>query len=422
MDYFDYRDGRLYCEEVSVEEVARRVGTPTYVYSQRTLLRHYHVFEQAFREIEHLICFSMKVNSNLSLCRILSGEGCGADIVSGGELFKALKAGIPREKIVFAGVGKTASEIEYALKSDILMFNVESLAELQLINELSGKLRKRGRVALRINPDIDPQTHPHISTGLKENKFGIEFSRAKEAYKTARDLNNIEVGGIHFHIGSQITRISPFAEALKKIVGLVKDLAKEGIKLEYIDVGGGLGVRYRDEEPPSPEEYGRAIMPLVKEAGCKLILEPGRAIVGNAGILVTRVLYLKKSGRKEFVIVDAGMNDIIRPTLYGAYHTIIPVRKGAPSQANSSSPVDIVGPICESADFLARNRDFPPVQSGDLLAVLTAGAYGFTLSSNYNGRLRVAEVLVKDGKYYVTRKRESYEDLVRGEEVPDVQN
>ncbi|MBA7491540.1 Diaminopimelate decarboxylase [subsurface metagenome] len=403
-----------------MEEIARTVGTPFYLYSQRTLLRHYNVFEEAFREIEHLVCFSMKVNSNLTLCKILSREGCGADIVSRGELFKALKAGIPPEKIVFAGVGKTSPEIEYALKNDILMFNVESIAELESINKLAGNLEKKARIALRINPDIDPQTHPHISTGLRESKFGIEFSKSRQVYRLARKLDNIDVAGVHFHIGSQITQVSPFVEALEKIVSLVKDLEKEGIKLEYIDVGGGLGIRYCDEEPPSPGDYARAIIPLVKKTGCKLILEPGRAIMGNAGILVTKVLYLKESGQKKFIIVDAGMNDIIRPSLYGAYHTIVPLKKISTSKTTPSSTVDIVGPICESTDFFAKDREFPPVQPEDLLAILTAGAYGFTLSSNYNARLRVPEVLVKDDKHHIIRKRETYQDLIAPEEVSDV--
>ncbi len=419
MKVFTYKDDNLYCEEVKIEEIAKEVGTPFYLYSQKSIIDNYRAFDEAFKEIDHLICYSYKANANLAICKTLKEEGAGADVVSGGELYKALKIGVEPKKIVFSGVGKTASEIKYALKEGILLLNVESIPELELTNKIAGKLKKKASIALRINPDIDPNTHPHISTGLAKSKFGIEISRAKEAYKKAEELKNIETIGIHMHIGSQITELEPFVDSLEKIVELIKELEKERIKLRYLDIGGGLGISYReDEKAPAPKEFAERLLPLIKELKCKIILEPGRAIVGNTGTLVTKVLYVKKTGRKNFVIVDAAMNDLIRPALYDAYHNIIPVKQFTGHR--SPITVDIVGPVCESGDYFAKKRELPEMKSGDLFTILDAGAYGFSMSFNYNARPKVAEVLVEKDKYRIIRKREDYEDLIRGEEVRDV--
>ncbi len=412
MHDFIYIGSELYCEKVSIRKIAQEVGTPVYIYSSNTLRNHYQAFDAAFAEIPHIICFAVKANSNLSILKLFASEGGGADIVSGGELFRVLKAGIDPQKIVFAGIGKTESEISFALKSNILMFNVESTFELKKINEVAGNLGLRARVALRVNPDIDPKTHPYISTGLRKSKFGIAIKNALEEYRIASTLPNIEIVGIHKHIGSQITELSPFVAAMERILDLVKKLKESGIDIKYIDAGGGLGIRYGEEAPPHPRELGKALLPLIKDTGCTLIFEPGRVLAGNAGILVTRVLYLKTGEAKNFVIVDAGMNDLIRPSLYDAHHEIIPVEK----REGSYFTADVVGPICESGDFLAKDRKVTKPEPGELLAVMSAGAYGFTMSSNYNSRPRVAEVMVEGDTYKVIRKRESYEDLVRGEE------
>ncbi len=418
MKSFDYRDNELYCEDVKIEDVDRKVGTPFYLYSQKRIANNYRAFDEAFKEIDHLICYSYKANSNLSICKLLKEQGAGADIVSGGELYKALKVGVDPKKIVFSGVGKTQEEIEYALKSDILMLNVESIPELELTNKIAGKLKKKASVALRINPDIDPNTHPHISTGLAKSKFGIDISGAKEAYKKAEELKNIETMGIHMHIGSQITELEPFVDSLEKIVELIKELEKEGIKLRYLDIGGGLGISYKkDEKAPTSGEFAKKLLPLIKRLKYRIILEPGRAIIGDAGILVTKVLYIKKTKEKTFVIVDAAMNNLIRPTLYNAYHEIISIKKLRTTNSELRTTVDIVGPVCESGDYFAKNRELPEVKSGDLLAILDAGAYGFSMSSNYNARPKVAEVLVKKDRYRIIRKREDYSDLIRGEEI-----
>lgn len=411
MHDFTYIGNELYCEKVSIRKIAQEVGTPVYIYSSSTLRNHYQVFDAAFSGIPHIVCFAVKANSNLSILKLFASEGGGADIVSGGELFRALKAGIDPQKIVFAGIGKTEDEISFALKSNILLFNVESPLELKKINEVAGNLALKARVALRVNPDIDPKTHPYISTGLKKSKFGIAIKNALEEYQLASTLPNIEIVGIHKHIGSQITEVSPFVAAMERILDLVKKLKESGIDIKYIDAGGGLGIRYKEEEPPHPRELGKALLPLIKDAGCTLIFEPGRVLAGNAGILVTRVLYLKTGEAKNFVIVDAGMNDLIRPSLYEAHHEIIPIEK----REGSSFKADVVGPICESGDFLAKDRNVMKPEPGELLAVMSAGAYGFTMSSNYNSRPRVAEVMVERDKYTVIRKRESYEDLIRGE-------
>ena len=416
MHDFHYQGDGLFCEEVPIRQITEQVGTPCYIYSHRTLIRHFHAFDQAFNAIPHIVAFAMKANSNLTVLRLLAKEGCGADIVSGGELFRALTAGMAPNKIVFAGVGKSKEEIQYALESDILMFNVESPGELQQINEVAGSMGLRAKVALRINPDIDPQTHPYISTGLKKSKFGIGADRALEEFDAAGNLPHIEVVGVHSHIGSQLTQVTPFVDALKKAVALIQTLQAKGVHIQYLNIGGGLGITYSDETPPHPKELAEAISPLLQSVSCQIIMEPGRSIVGNAGILVTKVLYNKESADKHFVIVDAAMNDLLRPSLYDAHHDIQPVLKKESSAINT---VDVVGPICESGDFLAKDRKMPHSQPGDLLAVMSAGAYGFTMASNYNSRPRVPEVLVKGKDITVIRKRESYEDLIRGETISE---
>ncbi|RJQ44663.1 MAG: diaminopimelate decarboxylase [Nitrospiraceae bacterium] len=415
MNDFTYRNSELYAEHVPVRKIVEKAGTPVYIYSHETLLRHYHAFREAFDGYPHIICFALKANSNTALLKVLAKEGCGADVVSGGEFFFAQESGIPPEKIVYAGVGKTEAEIEYALRSRILMFNVESSDELATIDRIAGKLKVKAPIALRVNPDISASTHPYISTGLKKHKFGIPIQDALEYYNLANKLRNVRVVGIHKHIGSQITKVTPFVDALKKVLALADDLKSQGIEIKYLDIGGGLGISYTDEEiPPHPRDLAKAIFPLIKKYDFTLIMEPGRAIVGNAGILVTKVLYLKKNSKKEFVIVDAGMNDLIRPSLYDAYHHIQHVKKNN----RRLTPVDIVGPICESGDFLARGRTINHPQHEDLLAVMSAGAYGFSMSSNYNGRTRAAEVLVKGREFFVIRERENYKDLLSGIKIP----
>lgn len=414
MHEFLYKDSELYCEDVLVSLIAKRFGTPFYLYSHETLLRHLRVFDRSFDSYPHIICFAIKACSNLAILRLFAREEVGADVVSGGELFRALKAGMDPKKIVYAGVGKTEEEILYALKKGILMFNVESSEELRVINKVAKRAGLKARVALRVNPDIDVRTHPYIATGLRLHKFGIPIEEALESYRIARRLSNIEIIGIHKHIGSQLVEISPFVDALKRILSLVEKLRSIGIRIKYINIGGGLGITYNDEVPPHPKEFAKAILPIIKDSGCTLILEPGRVLAGNAGILVTKVLYLKKGPEKNFVIVDAGMNDLIRPTLYDAYQRIIPVKK----RRGTTIVADVVGPICESADFLAKDRQLLKPREGELLAVMTAGAYGFTMASNYNSRPRVPEVLVKGTRAFLIREREDYEDLIKGERIP----
>ena len=416
MHDFHYRDGELHCEGVPLSRIAKELGTPCYIYSHATLVRHFRAVDEAFQDIPHIVAFAMKANSNLALLRLMASQGSGADIVSSGELYRALKAGMPKEKIVFAGVGKSRQEIRYALEQDILMFNVESSAELKMIDEVAAETGRRARVALRINPDIDPKTHPYISTGLKKSKFGISADRALEEYQLASSLRHVEVVGVHKHIGSQLTDVTPFVDALKKVLTLVEALKERGTEIRYINIGGGLGITYADEAPPHPRELAAAISPLVRDLNCVLIMEPGRVIVGNAGVLLTRVLYTKEGEGKRFVIVDAGMNDLIRPSLYSAYHDIRPVRE--PAEAKTAV-VDVVGPVCESGDFLAKERALPLVQQSDLLAVMSAGAYSFVMASTYNSRPRPPEVMVKDREVHVIRARETYDDLVRGESIPD---
>jgi len=411
MHFFQYYNGKLFCEETDIAAVAEKVGTPFYLYSERTLLRHCDRIHRAFGSLEHLTCYSVKANSNLALLHILAQEGIGADVVSGGELFRALKAGFSAQRIVYSGVGKTESEIEYALREGILLFNIESIPELETVDHIAGQIGRVAPVALRINPDIDPETHPYIATGLQENKFGIPYSQAQKSFEIAAGMENLKVLGIDAHIGSQITTLAPFLDSAQRLAELVKIIRSKNINIRYIDIGGGLGIRYEDETPPEPREWAEAIAPVLAETGCKIIFEPGRSLVGNAGILVTRVLYIKQTPRKLFVIVDAGMNDLIRPTLYGSHHQIKPVTESSSARVK----VDVVGPICESGDFLAKERLMPLPKPGELLAVMSAGAYGFSMSSNYNSRPRCPEVLVSGSQFRVIRRRETYEDLVRGE-------
>jgi diaminopimelate decarboxylase len=410
------REGELYCEDVPVARLAREVGTPLYVYSRAALVNRFQAFAEAFAGVPHLVCFAMKANGNLATLRLFASLGGGADVVSGGELFRALKAEIPPGRIVFAGVGKSRDEIAYALKSDILMFNVESVPELHLVNAVAGEMGARARIALRVNPNVDPRTHPYISTGLKQNKFGIDIGQAEEAFALTRSLRHVEVVGVHQHIGSQITEVEPFVDAIGRVAELMRGLRARGFGIRYLDIGGGLGITYHDETPPIPREMAQAVLPIIRDLGCTVVMEPGRFLVGNAGLLVTRVLYVKPTPAKNFVIVDAGMNDLARPSLYNAYHAIQPVR---PRPGNGTMVADVVGPICESGDFLAKDRELPAAEPGDLLAVMSAGAYGFSMSSNYNARPRPAEVLVGGDRYAVIRNRESYEDLIRGEHIPD---
>jgi diaminopimelate decarboxylase len=419
MHYFTYKDSELYCENVPIRRICEQVGTPVYIYSRSTLERHFKIFQEPFASLDHLICYSMKANSNLAILRIFRDLGGGVDIVSGGELFRALKAGIDPGKIVYSGVGKKTTEIDEALNAGILMFNVESEEELLHLNERAQAQGRRAPVALRVNPDVDPLTHPYISTGLKRNKFGIDTARAIELYRKARDFKGIELLGVDCHIGSQLTELSPFLEAVELVQQIVATLRSDGIDVRYLDIGGGLGIPYEeDEEPPLPSVYGSAIADRVRDMQVKLILEPGRLLVGNAGILCTKVLYQKTGQENHFVIVDAAMNDLVRPSLYKAHHSIWKVVKDTNGGAEAVVTADVVGPICESGDFLAQSRAMQQVKTDDLLAVMSAGAYGFSMASNYNSRPRVAEVLVAGDDFHVIRERESYEDLVRGEHIP----
>jgi diaminopimelate decarboxylase len=413
MHYFNYKNDRLFAEEVSIEELVNTYGTPLYVYSHRTLTRHFNAYKDALAKFPHIICYALKANPNLAILNIFASLGGGADIVSGGELYRADRAGMPADKTVYAGVGKTEPEIEFALIKDILMFNVESDQELEMINKVAERLNVRARIALRVNPDVDPMTHPYISTGLKENKFGIPIESALEHYKFAATLKNIEIIGIHKHIGSQITDLSPFVNALERLLILIKNLKDNGINLKFLDIGGGLGIQYHEETPPSPAELINKILPMCSDLGLTLIVEPGRSLVGNAGIMVSRVLYTKKAGVKEFFIVDAGMNDLMRPSLYDAYHSILPVNIEKRPLVTAS----IVGPICESGDFLCKNRKMPALFQNELIAVMTAGAYGASMSSNYNSRPMAAEVMVDGDRHFLVKKRQTWESLIIDEVI-----
>jgi diaminopimelate decarboxylase len=414
MHYFEYQGGELHCEGVPLRKIADEVGTPVYIYSEQTLERHVRVFDEAFQSVPHLICYAIKANSNINLLRRFAQWGTGFDIVSGGELFRVLRAGASAEKVIFAGVGKTADEIRYALEADILFFNVESPAELESIQTIARDMGRRARVSIRANPDVDPRTHPYISTGMQKHKFGVSLSDARDLYRSARQLPNIDVVGVQCHIGSQITEITPFEQALASLREFIQELRGEGLTFKYLDFGGGLGISYTTEDPPSPAAYGAAVAAATKDLGLTIVLEPGRVIVGNAGILLARVILKKNQGAKRFLVTDAGMNDLIRPALYGSHHQLWPV-----NPRDEKEIVDVVGPVCESADFIAKDRALGVLEPGELLAVMSAGAYGFSLSSNYNSRPRAAEVLVSGKTYQVIRKRETYEDLVRLEESDD---
>ena len=414
MHFFSYRGANFHAEGVPVEKIIKKTGTPVFIYSAKTLRRHYRAYDAAFKKVPHLVCYSIKACSNISVLKTFVEEGSGFDIVSAGELFRALKAGADPRKIVFSGVGKRADEIEYAIKKKILMFNVESPQELRAIDAIAGRLKKKAGVAIRVNPNVDPKTHPYISTGLKKNKFGIETGQAIKEYIFAKNsLKNVVPMGIDCHIGSQITQIAPFVDALAKTRELLGVLRAEGLDIKYLDMGGGLGITYDTETPPHPSKYGEAVIEGTRGLGVTLIFEPGRSMVGNAGILATRVLYTKEGTEKNFIIVDAAMNDLARPSLYGSYHAIKPVKK----KDSREMTADVVGPICESGDFLAKDRLLPAVKPGDFLAVMSAGAYGFSMSSNYNTRPRAAEVMVDGKGFTVIRKRETVSDLVKGESL-----
>jgi diaminopimelate decarboxylase len=410
MQFFGYSGGRLHCEDVPLDQIAREVGTPVYVYSEAAMRQQVDLFHEALRTVPHLICYAVKANSNLSVIRRLASWGAGFEVVSGGEIFRVIRAGGTGSKIVFDGPGKTIEEIRFALDSDILFFNVESSAEADLIAESAREMKKRARISVRVNPDVDPGTHPYISTGMKEHKFGIALPEAHELYLRLSKRQEIEIVGVTCHIGSQITQLEPYREALHSLRAFILTLREAGIHLKYLDVGGGLGIVYNGEIPPSTATYAEFVRSATHDLGLTLIFEPGRAIVGNAGTLLTRVSFIKEQGSKRFVIVDAGMNDLIRPALYGSHHQVWSV-----SETTKTEISDMVGPICESTDFLAKGRELPAFKPGDLAAVMSAGAYGFSLSSNYNSRPRVAEVMVSGNKYEVIRRRETYEDLIRHE-------
>ena len=417
MHRFVYKNNNLYCENLKIENIAHKVKTPFYLYSYSTLLDHYNKLKKAFAPIKPLICFSMKSNSSLAICRALVKQGAGLDIVSGGELYKALKAGADPKKIVYASVGKTAMEIDTAIRKGILFFNVESIPELIMIEKMCKRHQRRIKVCLRVNPDVKADTHRYITTGVSENKFGLDFYTARKVFFRRDNFPHLEIAGLHMHIGSQITDKKPFVKALRRLSSLIKDLRADGIRVHYVNIGGGLGIIYRKERPQTAQDYANEILPILKGLDAKIILEPGRFISGNSGILVARVLYVKKTRKKRFIIVDAGMNDLMRPSLYEAYHEILPLRR---SGSRRMSKADVVGPICESSDYIAKDRSLPQAKEGDFLAVMSAGAYGFSMSSNYNARPRAAEVMVIKGKHYVVRRRETYEDLVKGETIPKV--
>jgi len=415
MHEFSYKNNKLFCENIKVEDLAKRFGTPLYIYSYHTLISHFLKLEQAFKPILPLICYSVKANSNLAILRSLVDRGAGLDIVSGGELYRALKIGCDPKKIVYASVGKTEKEIEEAIKKGILFFNVESLSELELINKIARKLDKTTNVAIRINPDVEPKTHKYITTGKITNKFGIDLKSARQILLMRRVFSNIKISGLHIHIGSQITEPSPYIAAINKVAVFINSLKSGGITLEYFNIGGGLGIVYDRESPQTAQRFAQKVMPLLKKTGLKIIMEPGRFISGNSGILVTKVLYVKNTPKKKFVIVDGGMNDLIRPSLYNARHSILPLNNAG---KRIKEKVDIVGPICESGDFFAKERMLLKLKEGDFIAIMGSGAYGFSMSSNYNSRRRAEEVMVLKDRVFIIRRREAYEDLVRNELIP----
>ena len=411
MDHFNYdADGQLQAEHISLQQLAEQYGTPLYVYSRATLERHWHAFDKAAGDLPHLICYAVKANSNLALLNLLARLGSGFDIVSGGELQRVLAAGGDAGRVVFSGVGKSEAEMRLALEAGVLCFNVESVNELERLNQVAGAMGRRAPVSLRVNPDVDAKTHPYISTGLKDNKFGIAYAEARAVYRRAAALANLDVVGIDCHIGSQLTDLTPLLDALDRLLLLVDQLAEDGITLHHLDIGGGVGIRYRDETPPDLNRYAQAVREKLADRKLKVLMEPGRSLVGNAGVLLTRVEYLKLGETKHFAIVDAAMNDLMRPSLYDAWHDIVPVSQtDGPAQL-----VDVVGPVCESSDFLGKDRQLA-VEEGALLAVLSAGAYGSTMSSNYNTRARAAEVLVENGQPRLIRERDSFAQMVANE-------
>jgi len=411
MDHFNYRDGELYAEDVAVSAIAERFGTPAYVYSRATLERHYKAYDEALRGREHLVCYAVKANSNLAVLNVLARLGSGFDIVSAGELERVLRAGGDAGKVVFSGVGKQEWEMRRALEAGVRCFNVESDTELDRLNAVAGELGVKAPVSLRVNPDVDAGTHPYISTGLKENKFGIDIADAPEVYARAATLPNLEIKGVDCHIGSQLTSFSPFLDALDRVLALIDVLADKGIHIRHLDMGGGLGVTYNDEQPPEPSEYVRALDERIGDRKLELILEPGRSIAANAGILVTRVEFLKCTEYRNFAIIDAAMNDLIRPALYSAWQAIVPVQLHEEAEEKTW---DLVGPVCETGDFLGKDRPLR-LRAGDLLAVRSAGAYGFVMSSNYNTRNRPPELMVDGGQVHVVRRRETLEDQLAPE-------
>src|SRR5688572_1176642 len=428
MDFFRYKNGELFCEDVPAERIAREVGTACYVYSKATFLHHYRQIAQAFAPLNATVCYSVKSCGNINILKVLAAEGCGFDVTSGGELFRALEAGGDPKKMIYAGVGKTDDEIADGINAGIAAFNLESEAEIENIDRVAGRIGKTAIGAIRINPDVDPKTHAKTTTGKKETKFGVDIERAERVFDQYRSLKNLRIGGVHIHIGSPVYEIQPYIDAVNKMTALIDRLTERGHKIEWFDVGGGFGVNYERPDQAKPvTEHAKALVPLLQGKPYKIAFEPGRYIAGNSGIILTRVLYRKTGGEKRFVIVDAGMNDLIRPTLYESYHHIWPVRPADAANLNTDrrkdfviqggETVDVVGPICESGDYLARARNLPEVKRGDLLAVFTAGAYGFAMSSNYNNRPRVPEVLVDGSTYTIIRKRETLEDLVALERV-----
>lgn len=414
MHEFRFRNNELHCEDIRVSDIAKKVPTPFYLYSYKTLIDHYRKLRYAFRPIRPLICFSVKSNSNIAVLRALVKNGAGLDIVSGGELYRARLAGAVPEKTVYAGIGKRRDEIEPAVKFGILFFNVESEDELEEIQKTAASLKRMVNIAIRINPDVVPKTHTYIATGKGETKFGLDFETVHKIFNSKWKYPNLDIKGVHIHIGSQILDGAPFENAIRKVLSFLKAYK---ISVDYFNIGGGLGIIYSIENPQTAKSFAKKILPMLKKSDLKIILEPGRFISGNSGILVTKVLYTKITPRKKFVIVDSGMNDLIRPSLYEAYHKIVPVRT---NQDSSRMPerVDVVGPICESGDFLGKDRYLPRMEKGELLAVMGAGAYGFTMSSNYNSRPRASEVMVIGKSFYVIRRKETYRDLVRGETIP----
>ncbi len=413
MEDFHYEEGGLYCEDVPLSEVARSAGTPTYVYSHAAFERAYRELDDAFSGLDHLVCYAVKANANLAVLRALASFGAGADIVSGGELYRAMRAGFDPKKVVFAGVGKTEEELMAGLGERILLFNVESASELERLDQLAARHGKKARVALRINPDVDAGTHDHMTTGREKDKFGIPVEEALQLVEKIKDCRCIDLIGVHQHIGSQITKLDPYTESVERSAALVDELKERGFDIKYFNIGGGLGIPYNGEETIAPRDLVNAIRPTLEATGAKILCEMGRYIAGNAGALLTGVIYRKRSGDKSFIVADAGMNDLLRPSLYNAHHEVLPV-----SENGGVVPADLVGPVCESGDYLARDRELPDADEGDLLAVMSAGAYSFSMASNYNSRRRPAEVLVRGDRWAIVREREHYPDLVKGELVP----